>query len=71
MNIRQFEYVLAVAEVRHFESAAEKCFATQSTLSTMVSKFEEELGITIFNRKKKPVEITAEGEVIIEQIKAC
>jgi LysR family transcriptional regulator, hydrogen peroxide-inducible genes activator len=70
MNIRQFEYVLAVAEVRHFELAAEKCFATQSTLSTMVSKFEEELGITIFNRKKKPVEITAEGEVIIEQIKA-
>jgi LysR family hydrogen peroxide-inducible transcriptional activator len=70
MNIRQFEYILAVAEIRHFELAAEKCFATQSTLSTMVSKFEEELGITIFNRKKKPVEITAEGEVIIEQLKA-
>lgn len=70
MNIRQFEYILAVAEIRHFELAAEKCFATQSTLSTMVSKFEEELGITLFNRKKKPVEITAEGEVIIEQLKA-
>lgn len=70
MNIRQFEYILAVAAVRHFELAAEKCFASQSTLSTMVSKFEEELGITIFNRKKKPVEITAEGEVIIEQLKA-
>lgn len=70
MNIRQFEYILAVAEVRHFELAAEKCFATQSTLSTMVSKFEEEIGITVFDRKKKPVGITAEGEVIIEQLKA-
>jgi LysR family hydrogen peroxide-inducible transcriptional activator len=69
MNIRQIEYVLAVAEQRHFETAAEQCFISQSTLSTMISKFEEEIGIHIFDRKRKPVEITNEGQFIIEQLR--
>lgn len=68
MNIQQFQYVLAVAENRHFERAAEACFIGQSTLSTMISRFEEEIGITIFDRKKKPVEVTAEGRLVIEQL---
>jgi LysR family hydrogen peroxide-inducible transcriptional activator len=69
MNIQQFKYILAVAEYRHFELAAEKCFVTQSTLSTMISKFEDELGIQVFDRKKKPVGLTNEGELIIDQLK--
>jgi LysR family hydrogen peroxide-inducible transcriptional activator len=69
MNIQQFKYILAVAEYRHFELAAEKCFVTQSTLSTMISKFEDELGIQVFDRKKKPVGLTNEGELIIYQLK--
>lgn len=69
MNIQQFQYVLAVAENKHFELAAAKCFVTQSTLSTMISRFEEELGIKIFDRKKKPVELTTEGKLLIEQLK--
>jgi LysR family transcriptional regulator, hydrogen peroxide-inducible genes activator len=69
MNIQQIQYVLALAETRHFERAAERCFVTQSTLSTMISKFEDELGLLIFDRKKKPVAITHEGEQLIEQLK--
>lgn len=69
MNIQQFNYVLAVAEHRHFELAAEKCCISQSTLSTMISRFEDELSLKIFDRSKKPVEITAEGRVVIEQLK--
>ena len=69
MNIQQFNYILALAEFRHFELAAEKCNITQSTLSTMISKFEEEIGIEIFDRKKKPVQVTKEGSTIIEQLK--
>lgn len=69
MNIQQFQYILAVAEHRHFETSAEKCFVSQSTLSTMISKFEDEIGIKIFDRSVKPVEITKEGEIIIEQLK--
>lgn len=69
MNIHQFQYVLAVAEHKRFELAAEMCFVTQSTLSTMISKFEDEIGVRIFDRKKKPVQLTREGEAIIEQLK--
>jgi LysR family hydrogen peroxide-inducible transcriptional activator len=69
MNIQQFNYVLAVARYQHFETAAEKCFVTQSTLSTMISRLEEELGIQIFDRKKKPVGLTKDGEQLLVQIK--
>jgi LysR family transcriptional regulator, hydrogen peroxide-inducible genes activator len=68
MNIQQFEYVLALAESRHFETAADRCHITQSTLSTMILKLEEELGILIFDRKKKPLEITPEGSQLIAQL---
>jgi LysR family hydrogen peroxide-inducible transcriptional activator len=68
MNIQQLQYVLAVAELKHFEQAAEKCCVTQSTLSTMVRKLENEIGLEIFDRKSKPVAITKEGREIIEQI---
>lgn len=69
MNIQQFQYVIAVAEYKHFELASEKCFITQSTLSTMISKFEDEIGFKLFDRKKKPVQLTNEGAVVIEQLK--
>ncbi len=69
MNIQQFQYVLAVVDLRNFEAAAEKCFVTQSTLSTMIAKFEEEIGVQIFNRKTKPVSITPEGAQIIERLR--
>lgn len=69
MNLQQLEYVLAVAENRHFESAAEKCFVSQSTLSTMISRLESEIGVKIFDRKKRPVEVTRDGAVIVEQLK--
>ncbi|RMG81194.1 MAG: hydrogen peroxide-inducible genes activator, partial [Bacteroidetes bacterium] len=69
MNIQQFKYVLAVAELRHFEAAAKKCFISQSTLSTMIGRLEGEIGIKIFDRKTKPVTVTQEGAVIIEQLR--
>lgn len=69
MNIQQFKYILALARERHFETAANQCYISQSTLSTMISKFEDEIGIKIFDRKKKPVTVTKEGTTIINQIK--
>lgn len=68
MNIQQFNYILAVEKFRHFETAADHCFVSQSTLSTMIARFEEEIGIQIFDRSTKPVSTTMEGEIIIEQI---
>jgi LysR family hydrogen peroxide-inducible transcriptional activator len=69
MNIQQFKYILEVADNRHFDTAARKCFISQSTLSTMIGRFEEEVGISIFNRKTKPVSITPEGEKLIERLR--
>lgn len=69
MNIQQLQYILALEKYRHFETAADKCFVTQSTLSTMINRYEEEIGIKIFNRKTKPASITKEGLEIIDRIK--
>lgn len=69
MTITQLQYVLAIAEYRNFTLAAEKCFVTQPTMSMQVQKLEEELGVMIFDRKKKPIELTEVGRKIIEQAK--
>jgi len=69
MTITQLKYVLAVAEYKNFTTASENCFVTQPTLSMQIQKLEDELNIIIFNRKKKPIQLTAIGEKIVEQAK--
>lgn len=65
MNLRELSYIIAVAETRHFGRAAERCFVSQPTLSGQVKKLEEELGVTIFERTNRSVEVTAIGERIL------
>ena len=67
MNIQQLEYITAVDNFRHFAQAAEHCHVTQPTLSMMIKKLEEELGIKIFDRTKQPIIPTAIGRQIIDQ----
>lgn len=69
MTITQLQYVLAVAEHRNFTLAAEKCFVTQPTLSMQIQKVEEELGVLIFDRSKKPIQLTDIGLKIVNQAK--
>ena len=69
MTITQLKYVLAVAEYKNFTLAAEKCFVTQPTLSMQIQKIEEELGIQIFDRTKKPIQLTEIGQKIVNQSK--
>ena len=69
MTITQLQYVLAVDEHKNFTLAAEKCFVTQPTLSMQIQKIEEELNILIFDRSKKPIQLTAIGQKIVEQAK--
>lgn len=69
MNLQQLEYVVAIDSHRHFVKAAEHCFVTQATLSMMLKKLEEELGVTIFDRSKQPVTPTEIGQKIIRQAK--
>lgn len=69
MTITQLYYVLAVAENKNFTKAAEKCFVTQPTLSMQIQKLEDELDILIFDRSKKPIELTEVGKKIVTQAK--
>ncbi|MDR2621922.1 MAG: hydrogen peroxide-inducible genes activator [Dysgonamonadaceae bacterium] len=67
MNIQQLEYIIAVDNFRHFAKAAEVCCITQPTLSMMIQKMEDELGVKIFDRSKHPVVPTTIGKLIIDQ----
>ena len=67
MTLQQLEYVMAVYRFKHFAKAAEHCDVTQPTLSSMIQKLEDELGIKIFDRKQQPVQPTSAGRSIIEQ----
>lgn len=70
MTLQQLEYIVAVDTHRHFVKAAASCFVTQATLSMMIKKLEEELGVIIFNRSKHPIEPTPIGKKLILQAKA-
>ena len=69
MTITQLSYVLAVAEYKNFTKAAQNCHVTQPTLSMQVQKLEDELNIQIFDRTKKPIELTNLGQKIVNQAK--
>ncbi|HLP40751.1 MAG TPA: LysR substrate-binding domain-containing protein [Fibrobacteria bacterium] len=66
-SLVQLEYIVAVADHRHFGKAARACHVTQPTLSQQVRKVEDDLGILLFDRVKKPVVLTPEGEAFLEQ----
>lgn len=69
MTIIQLEYLLAVANCGSFSQAAEHCFVTQPSLSMQVKSLEEELGVVLLDRSKKPVVPTEAGEVVLEQVR--
>lgn len=67
MTIVQLEYLLAVANCGSFSIAAEHCFVTQPSLSMQVKSLEEELGVVLLDRSKKPVIPTEAGDVVLAQ----
>lgn len=67
ITLRDIEYLLAVAKFEHFAKAAEACHVSQPALSTQIRKFEERLGVQIFERDNRSVRITEKGREIIAQ----
>lgn len=67
MKIQQLKYIIALDEHRHFVRAAEYCKVSQSTLSSMIQKLEEELDVQIFDRNAHPIKPTLLGETLIAQ----
>lgn len=66
MTIVQIEYLLAVANCGSFSLASEHCFVTQPSLSMQIKNLEEELGVILLDRSKKPVIPTEAGLVVIK-----
>ena len=69
MTLQQLRYIIAIDQYRHFGKAAEACNLTQSTLSLMVKKLEEELDVRLFDREAHPVEPTEVGRKVIDRAK--
>ena len=69
MTLQQLRYIVAIDDYRHFGKAAEACGLTQSTLSLMVKKLEDELDVRIFDREAHPVTPTEIGRKIIDRAK--
>src|ERR1700722_17014713 len=68
-TLSQLEYIVTVERLRHFGRAAEACHVSQPSLSMQIQKVEEEMGLIIFDRLKKPVEPTEKGKLFVEQAK--
>lgn len=69
MNLQQLEYIIALDQYQSFSKASEACFITQATLSTMVKRLEDELGVVLFDRKSNPIITTDCGKEMIEEAK--
>lgn len=67
MNLRDLEYLVAVADVRSFRKAAARCEVSQPTLSTQIKKLEAELGVTLVDRSVAPLVLTPVGLRIVDR----
>ena len=67
MTLQQLRYIVTLDEYRHFGRAADACGLTQSTLSLMVKKLEEELDVQLFDREAHPIAPTETGRRILAQ----
>lgn len=68
-TLTQLQYVLAVHREKHFGRAAEDCRVSQPSLSAQIQKLEEELGVILFDRSKKPVITTSPGNEVVRLAK--
>lgn len=69
MNIFHMKCVLAVAEYRSFTKSARELFVSQSTLSNIIHKIEDEYGTPLFDRSTIPLKLTYAGELFVAHAK--
>jgi len=67
MNLRDLEYLVALAKELHFHKAAARCFVSQPTLSGQIKKLEEELGVLLIDRSNRQILLTDAGKAVVEQ----
>ncbi len=65
-NLRQLEYLVAIADTRHFRRAAERVNTSQPTLSEQLKALEERLGVQLVERSRSQVMLTPVGAEVVE-----
>ena len=70
MDLRQLEYLVAVAEELNFTRAASRCHIAQSGLSHQVRQLERELGTPMFERTSRSVRMTPAGSAFLPRARA-
>ena len=65
MTLAELRYLVAVADLRHFGRAAERCRITQPTLSSQLRKLEETLGVPLVERTTRSVTLTPIGASVV------
>ncbi len=71
MELQQLRYAVALSEERSFTRAAERCFVVQSSLSHQIKALEREVGVDLFARTSRRVEVTAAGEAFVAAARAA
>ena len=66
MDIRQLQYLAALAREKHFTRAAQACSITQPTLSGRIRQLEQELGVPLLERGQRYIGLTPEGERVLK-----
>lgn len=67
MTLTELRYLVTLARTKHFGHAADQCHVSQPTLSAAIRKLEEELGLSLFERRPREVRVTTQAEPIIAQ----
>jgi len=71
VELQQLRYAVAIAEEQSFTRAAQRCFVVQSALSRQIKSLESELGVRLFARTSRKVEVTPAGEAFVKPARLC
>lgn len=70
MNINQLKYFISVAEYKSFTKAANQYYISQTAITQQIHALEEQMAVTLIDRRKRPIALTPAGNVFLQEAKA-